>query len=54
MQTKETSQKNEEVRVYHPLIPFPQRLKKANLDENFAEFLNMFRKLEIISLLLRH
>ena len=47
MQTEETSQKKEEVIVYRPLIPFPQRLKKTKLDEQFTKFMNMFRKLEI-------
>ena len=52
MQTDETNKK-EEVRVYHPPIPFPQRLKKTKLDEQFPKILNfpkilkIFRKLEI-------
>ena len=46
MKIDEISQKNEEVKVYHPLIPFPQRLKKTKL-EQFTKFMNMFRKLEI-------
>ena len=47
MQTDETNQNKEGVRVYHPPIPFPQRLKKTKLDEQFAKILNIFRKLEI-------
>ena len=48
MKIEETIQKmKKEVRVYHPLIPFPQRLKQTKLDDQFAKFLNMFRKLEI-------
>ena len=39
--------KKEEVRVYQPPIPFPQRLKQSKLDDQFAKFLNMFKKLEI-------
>ena len=39
--------KKEEVRVYQPPIPFPQRLKQSKLDDQFAKFLNKFRKLEI-------
>ena len=35
------------MRVYHPPIPFPQRLKQTKLNDQFAKFLNMFRKLEI-------
>ena len=46
MQTEKTVQgKKEEVRVYHPPIPFPHRLKQTKLDDQFAKFLNMFRKL---------
>ena len=48
MQTEKIVQKEkEEVKVYHPLIPFPQRLKQTKLDDQFAKFFNMFRKLEI-------
>ena len=39
--------KNKEVRIYHPPIPFPERLKQTTLDGQFAKFLNMFKKLEI-------
>ena len=48
LSTIDTMQKNmEEVRVYQPPIPFPQRLKQSKLDDQFAKFLNMFKKLEI-------
>ena len=30
-----------------PPIPFPQRLQKSKLDDQFAKFLNVFKKLEI-------
>ena len=33
--------------VYTPPLPFPQRFQKTKLDEQFAQFLNMFQKLEI-------
>ena len=33
--------------VYTPPLPFPQRFPKTKLDEQFAQFLNMFKKLEI-------
>ena len=33
--------------VYTPPSPFPQRFRKTKLDELFAQFLNMFKKLEI-------
>ena len=48
VQTKETVlKKKEEVRVYQPPIPFPQRLKLTKMDNQFAKFMSMFRKLEI-------
>ena len=47
MQTNETSQKQEDARVYHLPITFHQRPKKTKLDEQFTKFMNMFRKLEI-------
>ena len=37
----------EEVRVYQPLVPFPQRLQQFKLDSRYARFLNIFKKLEI-------
>lgn len=37
----------EEARVYKPLVPFPPRLKKVQLDEQFNQFMDMFYKLEI-------
>ena len=39
--------KKEEVKAYEPHVPFPQRLQKANLEEEFFRFLNMFKKIEI-------
>ena len=30
-----------------PPLPFPQRFRKAKLDEQFEKFLNMFKKLEV-------
>ena len=53
MAKDETVQK-EEVRAYQPTIPFPQRLKQFKLDSQYAKFLNVFKKLEINILLLRH
>ena len=48
VKTEKTIQKEKEkVRVYHPPIPFPQILKQTKLNDQFAKFLNMFRKLEI-------
>ena len=39
--------KNEEVKAYEPQVPFPQRLQKAKLEEQFSRFLDMFKKIEI-------
>ena len=35
------------MRAYQPPIPFPQRPKQSKLDNQYAKFLNMFKKLEI-------
>ena len=40
-------QKKEEVQAYKPQVPFPQRLQKAKLEEQFSIFLNMFKKMEV-------
>ena len=37
----------EEVKAYNLQVPFPQRLNKAKLKEQFSRFLNMFKKIEI-------
>ena len=39
--------KREEVKSCNPQVPFPQRLQKAKLEEQFSKFLNMFKKIEI-------
>ena len=40
-------QKKEEVRVYVSPVPFPQRLHKSKIDDQFFKFLNMFKKIEV-------
>ena len=35
------------MKTYNPPVPFPQRLQKAKLEEQFSKFLNMFKKIEI-------
>ena len=35
------------MQAYKPPVPFPQRLQKAKLEEQFSKFLNMFKKIEI-------
>ena len=39
--------KREELKAYNPRVPFPQRLHKAKLEEQFYKFLNMLKKIEI-------
>ena len=46
MQPKHKGRK-EEVKAYNPPVPFPQRLQKAKIEEQFSRFLNMFKKIEI-------
>ncbi|XP_073317224.1 uncharacterized protein [Primulina huaijiensis] len=33
--------------VYKPTLPYPQRFKKKNLDDQFAKFLEIFKKIHI-------
>ena len=52
MQKKQQNEEGElkkkvEVRVYVRPIPFPHRLQKSKLDDQFSKFLNMFKKIEI-------
>ena len=44
---KENPRKKEEVEAYEPQVPFPQRLQKVRLEEQFSRFLDMFKKIEI-------
>ena len=37
----------EEVQAYMPYVPFPQRLQRAKMEEEFSKFLDMFKKIEI-------
>ena len=47
-QTEEVKlKKKEEVRAYQPTISFPQMMQKSKMDEQFAKFLNMFKKIEV-------
>ena len=39
--------KKKEEQAYIPYIPFPQRLQKAKMEEQFSKFLKMFKKIEI-------
>ena len=44
---KGVQKKKEEVQGYKPQVPFPQRLQKAKLENQFSIFLNMFKKMEV-------
>ena len=39
--------KKKEIQAYKPQVPFPQRLQKAKLEEQFYRFLNMFKKIKV-------
>ena len=39
--------KKEEIQASKPQVPFPQRLQKAKLEEQYSRFLNMFKKIEV-------
>ena len=39
--------KKEEEQTYMPAVPFPQRLQKAKMKEQFSRFLDVFKKIEI-------
>ncbi|XP_073061697.1 uncharacterized protein [Primulina eburnea] len=39
--------KVEPLPVYKPTLPYPQRFKKKNLDDQFAKFLEIFKKIHI-------
>ena len=39
--------KEEELQAYMPTIPFPRRLQKANMEEQFSRLLGIFKKIEI-------
>ena len=44
---KEEKVQNEEVKVYQASVSFPQRLQQSKLDNRYARFMNIFKKLEI-------
>ena len=35
------------LREYQPRIPYPERLKKEQMDAQFGKFLNIFKQLKI-------
>ena len=44
--TGEQKQK-EKIQAYTSAVPFPQRLQKAKMEEQFSKFLEIFKKIEI-------
>ena len=44
---KRELKKKEEMQAYMLDVPFPQRLQKAKMEEQFSRFLDMFKKIEI-------
>ena len=34
------------MQAYMPYVPFPQRLQRAKMEEQFSKFLDMFKKIE--------
>ena len=39
--------KKEDKKAYMHVVPFPQRLQKAKMEEQFSRFLEVFKKIEI-------
>ena len=39
--------KKEDKPAYMLVVPFPQRLQKAKMEEQFSRFLDIFKKIEI-------
>ena len=44
---REELKKKEDKQAYMPDVPFPQRLQKAKMEEQFFRFLDVFKKIEI-------
>ena len=44
---KEELKKKEDKQAYILIVPFPQRLHKAKMEEQFSRFLDVFKKIEI-------
>ena len=44
---KENTGKKEEVKAYESQVPFPQRLQKEKLEEQFSKFLDIFKNIDI-------
>ena len=46
MEREELKNKDDK-QAYIPVVPFPQRLHKAKMEEQFSRFLDVFKKIEI-------
>ena len=44
---REELKKTKDKHVYMPVVPFPQRLQKAKMEEQFSRFLDFFKKIEV-------
>ena len=44
---REELKRKEDKPAYVPAIPFPQRLQKGKMEEQFFKFLHVFKKIEI-------
>ena len=44
---REELKKKEDKHVYMPAVPFPQRIQKAKMEEQFFRFLDVFNKIDI-------
>ena len=44
---REELKKKEDKQAYMPVVPFPQSLQKAKMEEQFSIFLDVFKKIEI-------
>ena len=44
---KRRLKKKEEMEAYMPAVPFPQRLQKTKIKDQFSRCLDMFKKIEI-------
>ena len=42
---REKLKRKEEMQAYKPAVPFPQRLQKEKMEEQFSRFLEMFKKI---------
>ena len=44
---REELKKKEDKQAYMPVVPFPQRLQKGKMEEQFSRFLDVFKNIAI-------